>query len=203
MSIRGPHLLHRLVREQRGAAAAEFGLVCLVFVSMLLAVIDMGRLAWTINAAKAATREGVRLAVVSPMVSSAMADYDGLAAGIAGGGAVPASPPVVLSCSGASSSCTQTSGSTIPGSGFDATTFAAVLAKMQAYDPDITAANVVITYRHVGLGKVGNPYAPDMEPLVTVSLTGMTFQSAALQVVGVTPFALPDMASTLSGESLS
>jgi hypothetical protein len=42
-----------------------------------------------------------------------------------------------------------------------------------------------------------------MEPLVTVSLTGMTFQSAALQVVGVAPFALPNMASTLSGESLS
>jgi hypothetical protein len=105
-------------------------------------------------------------------------------------------------CSGASSTCTQIVGSGGT-AGFDAATFAALLAKMQAYDPDITAANVVITYRHVGLGKVGNPFAPDMEPLVTVSLTGMTFQSAALQVVGVTPFALPNMASTLSGESLS
>lgn len=187
------HLL-RLARDERGAAAAEFGLVCLVFVSMLLAVIDMGRLAWTINAAKAATREGVRLAVVSPMISTYMADYDG--SGTLGGGAVV--PDMTFVCSGAGSTCAG------PGdAGFDSTTFAAVLAKMQAYDPDITAANVVITYRHVGLGKVGNPFAPDMEPLVTVSLTGMTFQSAALQVVGVAPFTLPNMASTLSGESLS
>ncbi|TCS13163.1 TadE family protein [Caulobacter sp. BK020] len=198
MTARARHLL-RLARDERGAAAAEFGLVCLVFVSMLLAIIDMGRLAWTINAAKTATREGVRLAVVSPIVSTYMAGYDGLSQGIAGGGTVP---DMAFSCSGASSTCTQIVGGGGT-AGFDATTFAAVLAKMQAYDPDITAANVVITYRHVGLGKVGNPFAPDMEPLVTVSLTGMTFQSAALQVVGVTPFTLPNMASTLSGESLS
>lgn len=187
--------LSRLARDQRGTTAVEFGLVCLVFVSMLLGVIDMGRLAWRINTAKAATREGVRLAVVSPMISTYMANYDGVSQGIAGGGVVS---DMAFVCSGAGSSCAG------PGdAGFDTTTFNAVLAKMQAYDGDIAAANVVITYRHVGLGKVGNPYAPDMEPLVTVSLTGMTFQSAALQIFGVQPFTLPAMASTLSGESLS
>jgi hypothetical protein len=187
-------LFSRLVREQRGTTAVEFGLVCLVFVSMLLGVIDMGRLAWRINTAKAATREGVRLAVVSPIISTYMADYDG--SGTLGGGAVV--PDMAFVCSGANSTCAGPGGT-----GFDTTTFGAVLAKMQAYDPDITAANVVITYRHVGLGKVGNPYAPDMEPLVTVSLTGVTFQSAALQIFGVQPFTLPATASTLSGESLS
>jgi Flp pilus assembly pilin Flp len=192
--MRRAGLFFRLVREQRGTTAVEFGLVCLVFISMLLGVIDMGRLAWTINTTKAATREGVRLAVVSPMISTYMADYDGVGA-LGGGGVVP---NMTFVCSGASSTCAG------PGdSGFDTTTFGAVLAKMQAYDPDIAAANVVITYRHVGLGKVGNPYAPDMEPLVTVSLTGVTFQSAALQIFGVAPFTLPAMASTLSGESLS
>jgi hypothetical protein len=186
--------ISRLVRDQRGTTAVEFGLVCLVFISMLLGVIDMGRLAWRINTAKAATREGVRLAVVSPMVSTYMNDYDG--SSTLGGGSVV--PDMVFVCSGAGSSCAGPGGA-----GFDTTTFNAVLAKMQAYDGDIAAANVVITYRHVGLGKVGNPYAPDMEPLVTVSLTGMTFQSAALQIFGVQPFTLPAMASTLSGESLS
>ena len=197
--MRRAGLLSRLIREQRGTTAVEFGLVCLVFISMLLGVIDMGRLAWRINTAKAATREGVRLAVVSPMISTYMANYDGLSQNIAGGQVVP---DMAFNCSGAGSTCTQIVGS--GGSpGFDTTTFNAVLAKMQAYDPDIAAANVVITYRHVGLGKVGNPYAPDMEPLVTVSLTGVTFQSAALQIFGVAPFTLPTTASTLSGESLS
>jgi Flp pilus assembly protein TadG len=192
--MRRTNFISRLVREQRGTTAVEFGLVCLVFISMLLGVIDMGRLAWRINTAKAATREGVRLAVVSPMISTYMATYDG--SSTLGGGSVV--PDMAFVCSGAGSTCAG------PGdAGFDTTTFSAVLAKMQAYDGDIAAANVVITYRHVGLGKVGNPYAPDMEPLVTVSLTGMTFQSAALQIFGVAPFTLPDMASTLSGESLS
>jgi len=198
MMRRALHSLTRpltsLAREEHGSTAAEFGLICLVFISMILGVIDMGRLAWRINTAKAATREAVRYAVVNPMISTYMATYDG--AGTLGAGSIV--PNMTFTCSGATSSCTGPGGS-----GFDTTTFNAMLAKMQAYDGDIDAANVVVTYRQVGLGVVGNPYGPDMDPLVTVSLTGLTFQSAALQIFGVAPFSLPDMASTLSGESLS
>jgi Flp pilus assembly pilin Flp len=191
-------LIARFLREESAATATEFGLVCFAFIAMLLAVIDMGRLGWTINTAKTATREGVRLAVVSPMVSTYMAGYDGTAT-YGGGGTVP---DMAFSCTGSNTTCTQTQGS--GGSpGFDNTTFTAVLNKMQAYQPDITAADVTITYRHVGIGKVGNPYAPDMEPLVSVSVANLTFQSVALQIFGVAPFNLPTMTSTLSGESLS
>jgi hypothetical protein len=190
--------LTRLARDEGGSTAAEFGLICLVFISIILGVIDMGRLAWRINAAKAATREAARYAVVNPMISTYMANYDGV--GTLGAGAVV--PDMAFKCSGVGSSCTQIVGS--GGSpGFNATVFNAMLAKMQGLDPEIQAANVVVTYRHVGLGKVGDPYGPDMDPLVTVSLTGVTFQSAALQIFGVAPFTLPAMASTLSGESLS
>ncbi|MGR4863827.1 TadE/TadG family type IV pilus assembly protein [Caulobacter sp. LARHSG274] len=191
--------LTRLARDEGGSTAAEFGLICLVFISMILGVIDMGRLAWRINAAKAATREAARYAVVNPMISTYMANYNGLSQNIPGGQVVP---NMAFRCSGASSSCTQIVGSG-GNPGFNATVFNAMLAKMQGLDPEIQAANVVVTYRHVGLGVVGDPYGPDMEPLVTVSLTGVTFQSAALQIFGVAPFTLPDMASTLSGESLS
>lgn len=187
--------LTRLARDEGGSTAVEFGLICLVFISMILGVIDMGRLAWRINAAKAATREAARYAAVNPMISTYMANYDGLSQNIPGGQVVP---NMTFTCSGAASSCSG------PGSsGFNATVFNAMLAKMQGLDPEIQAANVVVTYRHVGLGVVGDPYGPDMEPLVTVSLTGVTFQSAALQIFGVAPFTLPAMASTLSGESLS
>ncbi len=188
----------RLVRDESAATATEFGLVCFAFIVMLLAVIDMGRLGWTINTAKTATREGARLAVVSPIISTYMAGYDGTAT-YGGGGTVP---DMAFSCTGSNTTCTQTQGS--GGSpGFDNTTFTAVLNKMQAYQPDITAADVTITYRHVGIGKVGNPYAPDMEPLVSVSVANLTFTSVALQIFGVAPFNLPTMTSTLSGESLS
>lgn len=188
----------RFVRDESAATATEFGLVCFAFIVMLLAVIDMGRLGWTINTAKTATREGARLAVVSPIISTYMATYDGTAT-YGGGGTVP---DMAFSCTGSNTTCAQTQGS--GGSpGFDNTTFTAVLNKMQAYQPDITAADVTITYRHVGIGKVGNPYAPDMEPLVSVSVANLTFTSVALQIFGVAPFNLPTMTSTLSGESLS
>jgi Flp pilus assembly protein TadG len=53
--------------RQRGVAAVEFALVCTVFFTMLLGVVEMGRLLWTWNAATEATRLGARLAVVCDM----------------------------------------------------------------------------------------------------------------------------------------
>jgi Flp pilus assembly protein TadG len=50
--------------EQRGVAAVEFALVCTVFCTLLLGVVEMGRLLWTWNAATEATRLGARVAAV-------------------------------------------------------------------------------------------------------------------------------------------
>lgn len=54
-------------RAQAGVAAVEFALVCAVFFTALLGVIEFGRLLWTWNAATEATRYGARLAVVCDM----------------------------------------------------------------------------------------------------------------------------------------
>jgi Flp pilus assembly protein TadG len=56
--------MKRQARRQQGVAAVEFALVCTVFFTLLLGVIEMGRLLWTWNAATEATRLGARLAVV-------------------------------------------------------------------------------------------------------------------------------------------
>jgi Flp pilus assembly protein TadG len=50
--------------QQRGVAAVEFALVCGVFFTLLLGVVEMGRLLWTWNAATEATRLGARVAAV-------------------------------------------------------------------------------------------------------------------------------------------
>jgi Flp pilus assembly protein TadG len=50
--------------RQRGAAAVEFAIVSALFFTVLIAVMEMGRLLWTWNAAAEATRLGARLAVV-------------------------------------------------------------------------------------------------------------------------------------------
>lgn len=50
--------------RQRGVAAVEFAIVSSLLFTLLLGVIEMGRLLWTWNAATEATRLGARLAVV-------------------------------------------------------------------------------------------------------------------------------------------
>ena len=50
--------------SQRGVAAVEFAIVAGLLCTLLLGVMEMGRLLWTWNAAVEATRFGARLAVV-------------------------------------------------------------------------------------------------------------------------------------------
>lgn len=52
------------VRRPRGVAAVEFALICSVFFTALLGVMEMGRMLWIWNAAVEATRLGARMAVV-------------------------------------------------------------------------------------------------------------------------------------------
>lgn len=51
-------------RHQRGTTAVEFAIVALLFFTLLIGIMEMGRLLWTWNAAVEATRLGARLAVV-------------------------------------------------------------------------------------------------------------------------------------------
>lgn len=51
-------------RFQLGVAAVEFALISALFFTLLIGVMEMGRLLWTWNAAVEATRLGARLAVV-------------------------------------------------------------------------------------------------------------------------------------------
>jgi Flp pilus assembly protein TadG len=61
-------------RRARGAAAVEFAVVSALFFTVLIGVMEMGRLLWTWNAAVEATRLGARLAVVCDMYDSSIRD---------------------------------------------------------------------------------------------------------------------------------
>jgi len=74
---------------------------------------------------------------------------------------------------------------------------------MQGFYGRIQPENVIVEYRPVGLGFAGNPYGPDVEPLVTVRITGVQFAPGILQAFGVAPFTMPAVASSLSGEDLA
>src|SRR4051794_14436160 len=58
-------LARHLRRRRRGAAAAEFALVSVVFFAVLFGIIEFGELVMVNNLLDGAAREGARLAVVN------------------------------------------------------------------------------------------------------------------------------------------
>jgi len=83
-----------------------------------------------------------------------------------------------------------------------AANFTPIVTRMQQYYPRVQAANVTIKYRERGLGIAGNPYGTDVQPLITVSITGIVFRPLSLRIFGAT-FVLPSVETTFSGEDLA
>ena len=198
--------LRTFLNDETGAAAAEFALVSVLFLSLMLGTIDMTRLMWELNSAKAATRAAVRLAIVSEPAAADLVGYNAITTlGLAAGDTVPSTEnggPPTISCT--STSCTS--------GNLNQTSFDAIVARMQGFYGRIQPENVIVEYRPVGLGFAGNPYGPDVEPLVTVRLctatdgnacTPVQFAPGVLQAFGMAPFNMPTVASSLSGEDLA
>jgi Flp pilus assembly protein TadG len=59
--------------HQHGTTTVEFALIAIIFFTLLIGIMEMGRLMWTWNAAVEATRLGARLAVVCSMNDSMIA----------------------------------------------------------------------------------------------------------------------------------
>lgn len=185
--------LRRFLKDDGASTAAEFGLLALIFIAMMLGVIDMARLAYEINSAKAAARHGARVAVVSLPAVQQLADYDAVASlGLAGGQPIPLGAVPDYTCR--SSSC-DNGGTLVPAN------FTKVVNAMRRYYGRVQAANVVIEYQHRGLGTAGF-IGSDIEPIVTVRLVDLTFQPVSLQIFGVAPLPIPSVATTLTAESL-
>ncbi len=195
----------RFLHAERGATAVEFGLVSVVFITLVIGGIDAGRLAWTLNIDKAATRAGARLAAVSPIVSLWLqGSFSAPACGVPGNGQRPPTLPI-MTCT--SASCTPSGpapgcllGSPPMTPSADTAVFNAIVARMQQFDGSIQPANVEVLYEHIGLGVIGDPNGCDVSPLVTVRLTGMTFQAGSLRMFGLANFNLPAMSSSLTSE---
>ena len=190
-------MMHRLRLDRSGASAVEFALVLPLLLLFIFGIIDAGRYLWEVNKAEKATQVGARVAVVTNIVSPAIAatNYVGVS-GLTQGDLVPASALGTVTCSRTSCSCTGTCPS-----GYATTSTAAfdlIVARMRNMKRDIVAANVRVTYRGSGIGYAGDPNGTDISPLVTVTLTGMTFKPAVgLMLRNVS---LPDFRTTLTAE---
>ena len=167
-----------LLRCDKGASAAEFAMVLPVLILFLLGIIDVGRFMWELNRAEKATQMGVRYAVVSdPVASVVNADFVNTY-NIPGGDAVPATVFTSAVCTN-TGNCTV-AGSASGASGRNATAFTNVVNWMRKFDARIQASMVKVRYDNVGLGYSGDPTGPDVAPLTTVEVTGMTFDPLLL-----------------------
>ncbi len=190
-----------LMRDSRASSAAEFALVLPLLLIFLLGIIDVGRLMWTWNRAEKATQMGVRYAVVTDPVASGIATYSfATGASIPQGGAIDTSYFSSMTCS--STSCGSCSGSacnslTTP---YNSTAFASIVGRMQAFLPELAAANVEILYSNSGIGYSGDPNGPDLAPLVTVRIKDMSFRPIALFLFNAT-ISLPSFSAALTMES--
>jgi len=192
-------ILHRLLRSEQAASAAEFALVLPLLLLLLFAIIDAGRFMWEFNEAEKATQTGARYAVVTDPVLNGLYTYSfSISGGIAQGTAVPTSSFDTATCGSSTCSC-------LPGGGFcsatsrNATAFTNLVTRMSKIYPQINANNVQIQYKNVGLGFAGDPDGPDVSPLVTVSLTGLQFHPLTCLVFACS-ITMPDFRAGLTLE---
>jgi len=191
-------MIRAFFRDQRGASAAEFAMVLPVLLLFLLGILDAGRFMWEYNRAEKATQMGARYAVVTEMVPSGLETYSfAVSGGILAGTPVPVANFTQATCN--TTNCSPCTGSMCGSIGYDAAAFDAIVARMNLMYPRITDSNVLVEYRNVGLGFAGDPGGPDVAPLVTVRLTGLTFAPITFMLFGGN-ITMPDFAASLTLE---
>lgn len=196
-------LLASCLRSRRAAGGAEFALILPVLIALLFGVIDVGRFMWQLNQAEKATQVGARMAIVTTPVSPGLVAHNFASGSIPAGSTIPASALTGLVCTSATCACEGTC--PITDLAVDATSFNAIVLRMQTIDGAIVAANVAVTYRGSGFGLAGEntpgsgtPSTMEMSPLVTVTLTGMQFQP--IVTLALLNFNLPTFSTTLTAE---
>ncbi len=182
----------------RGTSTVEFALVTLMFLVAVLGVVDFARALWQWNLAVRATQVGVRAAVVRDIAALNFRRFDGtLAAPI--GDPVPvaaiAPNPTICTRDGCGASLMS-----LDPDFLDAAAFDRIVTPMRAYDRRIGADNVIVEYRHVGLGLAGNPVGPDIDPVITVRLRDLSFEFLAIAFLQLPAIGLPDFRASLTAE---
>lgn len=198
--------LRRFASDQRGAAA-EFALVLVPALLVLLGVVDAGRYLYEVNRMEKATQVGARFAVVTDPVAPELTGKSlvGEVVGsdtLAQGDRIPAEALGLITCT--STACTETGTSRFCTCTIDTTStgpFARILDRIQLFAPDVAEANLVVEYRGSGLGYAGDPNGMDVAPLTTVRITGVDFTPAVL--FGSRTFDLPDSTYSLTMEDAS
>lgn len=197
--------VQHFLRDEQGGPAAEFAMVLPILLIFLLGMMDVGRLMWDWNRAEKATQMGVRYAVATDIVPSALESYSfAISGSVLQGDPVPetAFPGIVCEAPGGTPACSCVTGGTCDSaylSTVNATAFNNIVDRINLFKPDVAAENVVVEYGYSGLGFAGDPNGPDVAPLVTIRLQNLDFQPLLTQIFGTT-ITLPDFSAALTLE---
>ena len=178
--------IRSFIRDEHGGPAAEFALVLPIALLFIFGIIDVGRFMWEYNQAEKATQMGTRFAVATDVVAAGLSSYSFVnTCSVPQGDTVNSTQFGQALCD--STQCTVTAScEDIPtGSNDDAyngDAFANIVGRMQNFKGDILPSQVTVNYSHSGLGYAGDPNAVDVSPLVTVAVTGLTFQPITLML---------------------
>jgi len=195
-----------LRRDRSGAVAVEFAMVFIFCLALTLGLLD-GTFAYFqwIRTDKA-LQEGIRTAVVSDYILTDLSSFDCYDGGGANWG-LPCSSSVIriptARCTSSAGAVTCTCSSNC-GGGVDLTNvssdaFGAVVTRMQVYNSNLAAENLVITYTDVGLGFAGRPGGA--VPAITLSLQDMAYDFFVLNsLFNIPQINMPAMSTTLTGE---
>lgn len=197
-------MLRGFLNDRMGSSAAEFALVLPAALLLLFGIIDVGRYAWQLNGYEKATQMGVRYAVVTDLVSGALADEDLTYVGdtscgttLSAGQRICAAALGDIVCGQNSCSCT---GNCPPNSAaIDSTAFGNIVARMQVFQPRIRAQDVTVEYKGSGIGFAGDPHKPEISPIVTVRINNARYDAITLSPIGGS-VSLPDFSYSLTLE---
>lgn len=173
--------IRAFLSDENGGPAAEFGMVLPLALIFLFGIIDVGRYMWDINQSEKATQTGARWAVATGILVEDLTEYSFVDADTLQGEPIDAADFPTIACTQDGCDCADCD---FDGETLDATSFAALIQRMSEIKPDIGSDNVVVNYSWSGLGFAGDPNGPDVAPIVTISLTGMTFRPLLLQLFG-------------------
>ena len=216
----------KLAADRGGSISVENAIVFGLLIVLTIAIIEFSLALWQWNTAEKATELGVRYAVQSDPVALGLTNYNG----VSFGGLVPGTslnnPDTffTLSCSTINNKC-ECSGlgcndfkngvdPNVDYEGIDTVAFNAIITRMDGVfrGSDLNTSNVTIDYSHVGMGFAGRP-GLDIVPVVTVRLTGVTFDFMVLSFIRPlmfygseqptsSGFPMPPFTATLSGEDM-
>ncbi len=184
----------RCLADARGTTTIEFALVAALFFTLILGIIDFARAMWEWNAAAKAAQAGARFAVATNPIALDFKEFSGLALGLRTGSKIS------MGALGTATVTCDDGGCAGDPTRMDAAAFATLVARMRRVNDRIAAGNVVVEYRHVGHGFVGNSLGPDLTPAITVRVRDLSFQFVTPGLAGIVSIAMPDFAATLVGE---